>query len=658
MTTRNIVPRSNGEGQIGRTDKKWDKFIGNSADITSQITAGAVKASGAITAGGKVYSEGSEVAKASALAAVASGSPKGTYATAAALTTAYPTGNSNIYVVSADGKWYYWSGTAWTAGGVYQAVIGTASVSLKNLKQQAWNYDVYYYPQGNVYADANEYPMITIDTANHTATFNSVVYFIALFGPQVSYRISAQTATIDTSLITNWSGPLFFFADVSSSAIKIYITDEASFYSSKDLDNCIYLGYTCYARNAVRPTVKFPVKIDDNPVFWEKNLHPMNLVKAMRDVIMYPKQVGDYIGGYNTDHFNPFLTINSDSTTTLSNNRYLMKTHHVSKDISMSEYVVDTSLVTGDINDGRALLVWLNDKDKKVIITDFTYIMNKLDDCYIIAMITDLSFWNRQDSWSLLDMQIGDYRIHGKTKQLCKGMLKKPETISILGDSISTFAGYVGSNAVYYNGNNCGVTSVNQTWWKRLIDSCDLILCKNNSYSGGGVSNFRSDTYNGTTLCENLKDANGNAPNNIIVYMGINDFNGDVAIGTYDEHNTTPTTNTTFSNAYAIMLKKITALYPLAKVYCCTLPVSDNNGAGDTEPEVNDAGVSLHDYNEVIRKIARVFCAEIIEFTSAGLNKSNMSTYMGDYSASTGRGLHPNAEGHRILFEKARRFFR
>lgn len=53
------------------------------------------------------------------IASVASGSPKGTYATVAALQTAFPTGNTNVYVVTADGKWYYWSGSAWTAGGVY-----------------------------------------------------------------------------------------------------------------------------------------------------------------------------------------------------------------------------------------------------------------------------------------------------------------------------------------------------------------------------------------------------------------------------------------------------------------------------------------------------------------------------------------------------------
>lgn len=55
------------------------------------------------------------------LQSVASGSPKGVYTTLSALQTAYPTGNANIYVVSADGNWYYWEGTAWTSGGTYQS---------------------------------------------------------------------------------------------------------------------------------------------------------------------------------------------------------------------------------------------------------------------------------------------------------------------------------------------------------------------------------------------------------------------------------------------------------------------------------------------------------------------------------------------------------
>lgn len=58
---------------------------------------------------------------------VANGSPKGVYATLSALQSAFPTGNTNVYVVSADGKWYYWNSSAWASGGIYQSIIGEAT---------------------------------------------------------------------------------------------------------------------------------------------------------------------------------------------------------------------------------------------------------------------------------------------------------------------------------------------------------------------------------------------------------------------------------------------------------------------------------------------------------------------------------------------------
>ena len=67
------------------------------------------------------------------LASVASGAPSGVYATVSALTTADPD-HSKIYVVTADGKWYYYNGSQWTAGGTYQSVgIGDFSISYQKL---------------------------------------------------------------------------------------------------------------------------------------------------------------------------------------------------------------------------------------------------------------------------------------------------------------------------------------------------------------------------------------------------------------------------------------------------------------------------------------------------------------------------------------------
>ena len=47
-------------------------------------------------------------------------SPAGTYANLAALISANPA-HDKIYITLDDGKWNYWNGTAFVAGGVYQA---------------------------------------------------------------------------------------------------------------------------------------------------------------------------------------------------------------------------------------------------------------------------------------------------------------------------------------------------------------------------------------------------------------------------------------------------------------------------------------------------------------------------------------------------------
>lgn len=57
------------------------------------------------------------------LSFIGSGSPKGVYASLSALQTAKPTGDQFIYVTTDNGNWYYWNGSAWTSGGVYQATF-------------------------------------------------------------------------------------------------------------------------------------------------------------------------------------------------------------------------------------------------------------------------------------------------------------------------------------------------------------------------------------------------------------------------------------------------------------------------------------------------------------------------------------------------------
>lgn len=97
------VYRSTGNGQPGQTDT-WTIVLRDGKTFNFSVTNGAIT----------------------------DGAPSGVYATVAALTEAYPTGDSHIYLVLADGNWYYWNTTneQWTSGGIYLTTSPDAKLSL------------------------------------------------------------------------------------------------------------------------------------------------------------------------------------------------------------------------------------------------------------------------------------------------------------------------------------------------------------------------------------------------------------------------------------------------------------------------------------------------------------------------------------------------
>ena len=69
------------------------------------------------------------------IANVASGTPKGAFETLQQLQNAHPTGTTGIFVISADGKWYYWNNSSWVPGGIYQSTLWQNALTTQN---QSW----------------------------------------------------------------------------------------------------------------------------------------------------------------------------------------------------------------------------------------------------------------------------------------------------------------------------------------------------------------------------------------------------------------------------------------------------------------------------------------------------------------------------------------
>ena len=228
------------------------------------------------------------------------------------------------------------------------------------------------------------------------------------------------------------------------------------------------------------------------------------------------------------------------------------------------------------------------------------------------------------------------------------------KTLSILGDSISAYEGYISSgNAKWYP--NASINDVKQMWWYKVCQSLSVSINTNNSCSGSCVSWVRNSRPAGLSRCESL----GTNPDIIIVWMGINDFiyaDGNYLLGSYDGTSAIPNVKapTTFSEGYAAMLNKILTNNKEAEVYVCTLPETDFSAIGTASqfPKINGNNNSLKQYNDTITNIANAFGVKIIDLHKAGItwqNIQNDSTSTLSTNIYTDDKLHPNVAGHDLI---------
>ena len=236
----------------------------------------------------------------------------------------------------------------------------------------------------------------------------------------------------------------------------------------------------------------------------------------------------------------------------------------------------------------------------------------------------------------------------------------KHKKVSFIGDSITTFQGWVPEGYAYYYP-RYDIQDVEQTWWKQLINITGMELVKNCAWSGSSLTGNAASTESAAAGCstKRINDlADGTTvPDIIIILLTINDFATGKLIGDWDGRLLPEDTTsvTTISEGYALMLSKILKTYPLAEVFCCTVLEAPNQNGYDDTPGVfptdfknanSDAFTTVHQYNDCIRRIASTFGVKVIEMHQCGIHYFNGSHYLAD-------GLHPNAKGARLMTKKA-----
>ena len=213
------------------------------------------------------------------------------------------------------------------------------------------------------------------------------------------------------------------------------------------------------------------------------------------------------------------------------------------------------------------------------------------------------------------------------------------KTLSVLGDSISTWGGVsnntaynatIGTNNPYYNGGNMtALTALNQTYWGSVMEKYSMSLCVNNSFSSGRLVDDWTAASNGVHIpsaldrCTELGNKNGITPDVIAIYIGTNDFKTAKTEGVY-------TTAEDFGAAYQEMLDSIATKYSGAKVFCFTL-IPNNQRTDQTE---------WNAYNDKIRTVvANNSFATLVDIAqNSGIDWNNYTKYTVD-------GVHPNLAG-------------
>lgn len=181
------------------------------------------------------------------------------------------------------------------------------------------------------------------------------------------------------------------------------------------------------------------------------------------------------------------------------------------------------------------------------------------------------------------------------------------KTVSILGDSYSTFDGFVmpETNDVWYKDpvrNYTDVSDVSQTWWHRFITDNGYKLGMNNSYSGATVCNTDYWQGDGTFKSFVTRYNNLGNPDIIFIFGGTNDAWASVPLGEFKYEGWANGDLFQFRPAMSWLLKKTIDRYPGTEIYVL---INDNIGK-DVPASIKEIcdhyGVQYIEFHDIDKK--------------------------------------------------------
>lgn len=234
------------------------------------------------------------------------------------------------------------------------------------------------------------------------------------------------------------------------------------------------------------------------------------------------------------------------------------------------------------------------------------------------------------------------------------------KTISIQGDSISTFAGTItDGNATYYSASHKFVNSIDATWWGLLINECRMRLIRNDAWSGSRISGTGDNAMCSVARCSNIKHTNSTvdtyqygAPEIIVVMAGTNDVSGNVEMGTAEG------AVTTYMGAFKTMLANLKLQCRNAKIVVFQLY------RGNVLDYANSGGKHQYEYQEAMANLCRRYGVyyigpEHFDLSFPNLQHCTCNNSLSDYGPPTYTStdyLHPNMQGMERVYAGVRAY--
>ncbi|HBF59706.1 SGNH/GDSL hydrolase family protein [Exiguobacterium sp.] len=547
------------------------------------------------------------------VSSLSSGSPKGVYNTLLDLQNAKPQGDANTYVISSSGEWYFWNGTTWLSGGIYQApLLGDGAITNKKLAQEIVSPDktTFFKPFSNMFDKTKISQGFDILSSTGELVANPS-YFASDFIPVVPGRVYKLKNFGGGEEYTNFG----FYTQEKTFVRRIQehlpftIPEGVYFIRFSTVENKDVITFSL---NSVVPT---------SYISYGKTSLDLEFLKdvtgeQIKNETITPEKTVFFGESYNL--FNPSTAFAGFDLSASTGQLMAAEGYFSSDYIAISPNAVYKLKNFLSQNEYSSFAFYTQNKTFIQRIQEWRTFTAPSNAYYMRFASTE----NKNGITVSLASNIPVQYVPYDTRKI------KPDLLPLIADNRF--------KALKWNSLGDSITEANkyQTFVNQKLD---FNMVRNYGI-GGTCLAVKADESNLTTAFVRRYTAMDNDADVITVMGGTNDFGLNIPLGNEDVKD-----EKTVLGAMAIIIEGLIAKYPGKYIIWATLPQRNNGFETDGK---NANGETTADFAEGIKRTCRKYAIPCIDIhNESGINKFNMN----ENGSLMPDRVHPSDTGHKRL---------